>query len=64
VTEILMVGLGSSGDRPLLLARTSDHELLAYEVFPYRDRRLDTGQLKMRFKRVKHGVILRERKGQ
>ncbi len=59
-----MVGLGSDGDRPMLLARTSDHELLAYEVFPYKDARLEKQHLKMRFRKVKHGLILRERKGQ
>jgi hypothetical protein len=41
--------------------RTSDHELLAYEVFCYYER-LSKDQLKIRFKKVKHGLVLRERK--
>ena len=48
----------------MLFCRTDDFELMAYEVFPYRDPRLDRKQLKMRFKKVKHGLILRERRGQ
>ena len=62
VSEVLLVGLGSEGKRPLLLARTTDHELLAYEAFPYYGK-LETQQLKLRFKKIKHGLILRERKG-
>jgi hypothetical protein len=63
VTEVLMVGLGASGKRPLLLARTKDHELLAYEVFPFYHKDMTKDNLKMRFKKLKHGLILRERKG-
>jgi cleavage and polyadenylation specificity factor subunit 1 len=61
VTEITMVGLGDKKRRPLLLARTSDHELLLYEVFPYYEK-LDKKQLKLRFKKVNHGLLLRDRK--
>ena len=53
--------LGDKRRRPLLLARTSDQELIMYEVYPFYDK-LDKTQLKMRFKRVQHGLILRERK--
>jgi hypothetical protein len=35
---------------------------LAYEVFPFYEK-LGKEQLKLRFKKVKHGLILRERKG-
>ena len=48
----------------LLFSRTDDFELMAYEVFPFLDPRLDKRQLKMRFKKLKHGLILRERRGQ
>lgn len=61
INEIFMAALGEKRRRPMLFARTSDHELLAYEVFPYYDAKLDD-RLKMRFKKVKHGLILRERK--
>ena len=61
VQEIKMVALGDKRRRPLLLARTSDQELIMYEVYPFYDK-LDVTQLKMRFKRVQHGLILRERK--
>ena len=73
VEEILVVGLGGGtngcvgsgggGRRPLLLARTSDHELTIYEIFPYYEPKLSNEQLKMRFRKVPHGLILRERKG-
>lgn len=62
ITEILMVGLGAQGSRPVLLARSQDHELLCYEVFPYYEK-TDKDQLKIRFKKTKHGLILRERRG-
>lgn len=62
VVEILMVGLGGNRRRPLLMARTSDHEVAVYEAFPYYGD-LDKEQLKVRFKKVPHGLILRERKG-
>ena len=58
-----MVGLGLEGKRPLLLARMEDYELLAYEVFPFQDKDHGKERLKMRFKKLKHGLILRERKG-
>lgn len=62
VNEILMVALGEQKRRPLLLAKTTDQELLMYEVYPFYDSKLDAKQLKMRFKKVKHGLILRERR--
>ena len=61
ICEIQMVALGERRRRPLLLAKTNDHELIMYEVYPYYEK-LDKNQLKIRFKRVKHGLILRERK--
>lgn len=61
INEIAMIALGEQQRRPLLMARTSDHELLVYEVFPFYDK-LEEKQLKMRLKKVKHHLILRERK--
>ena len=63
MTEVLLVGLGSSGRRPLLLARTKDHELLAYEAFSHHSSDAGRDRLRIRFKKMKHGLILRERKG-
>lgn len=51
VKEILMVALGHNGSRPLLLVRL-DHDLYIYEVF-----RFPRGNLKMRFKKIKHDII-------
>eukprot|EP00058_Branchiostoma_floridae_P027042 XP_002612533.1 hypothetical protein BRAFLDRAFT_120973 [Branchiostoma floridae] len=61
VKEILMVGLGHKGSRPHLLARV-DEDLLIYEAFPYHLSPSYT-MLKIRFKKVQHNLILRERKG-
>jgi len=62
ITEVLMVGLGMQGKRPVLLARTKDSELMMYEVYPYYSRNLAQEQLKIRFKKMSHGLILRERR--
>lgn len=51
VKEILMVGLGNHGSRPLLLVRL-ENDLYIYEVF-----RFPRGNLKMRFRKVKHDII-------
>lgn len=51
VKEILMVALGNHGSKPLLLVRL-EHDLYIYEVF-----RFPRGNLKMRFKKLKHNVI-------
>merc|ERR1719427_218227 len=62
ITEVLMVGLGMQGKRPVLLARTKDCELMMYEVYPYYSRNLAQEQLKIRFRKMSHGLILRERR--
>lgn len=51
VKEILMVGLGNNGSRPLLFVRL-DRDLYIYEVF-----RFSRGNLKLRFKKLKHNMI-------
>lgn len=51
VREILMVGLGNNGSRPALLVRL-DRDLYVYEVF-----RFPRGNLKLRFKKLKHNII-------
>lgn len=51
VKEILMISLGNNGSRPLLLIRL-DHDLYIYEVF-----RFHRGNLKLRFKKIKHNII-------
>ena len=62
LTELLLVGLGSKGRRPLLLARTRDGELVIYQVYEYFHRAQGQDQLKLRFKKVRHGLLLRERR--
>ncbi|CAB4055468.1 CPSF1 [Lepeophtheirus salmonis] len=63
VTELLMVSLGSEPrKRPVLMARLDDQELLMYEVYPYCDSEMDKNSLKMRFCKLNHGLILRERR--
>lgn len=51
VKEILMVGLGNRGCRPILLVRL-EKDLYLYEVF-----RFSRGNLKLRFKKMKHGIF-------
>ncbi|KAL4709697.1 hypothetical protein ACJJTC_007428 [Scirpophaga incertulas] len=45
--ELLVVGLGHKGSRPLMLMRFDDDQLMVYQVFKY-----SRGNLKMRFSRV------------
>lgn len=60
VQEILVIGLGPSHSRPLLMARI-DEELVMYEAFPFYENQTDN-HLKLRFRKVNHDMILRERK--
>ena len=62
VTELLLTGLGMAGRRPVLLARTRDLELVMYELYPFHGKDLAQDQLRVRFKKLNHGLILRERK--
>ncbi|KAK3085849.1 hypothetical protein FSP39_009622 [Pinctada imbricata] len=58
--ELLMVGLGYRNSRPFILARVED-DLYIYEAFSYTQSGVD-GRLKLRFKKLQHGLILREKK--
>lgn len=51
VKELLMIGLGNNGSRPLLFVRM-DNDLYIYEVF-----RFARGNLKLRFRKIKHNII-------
>ncbi|KAF3420031.1 hypothetical protein E2986_05121 [Frieseomelitta varia] len=51
VREILMVALGHHGNRPMLLVRL-DSELQIYQAYRY-----PKGHLKLRFKKLDHGII-------
>jgi cleavage and polyadenylation specificity factor subunit 1 len=56
VREILMVALGHHGSRPLLVVRLDD-ELLLYQAYRY-----PRGYLKLRFRRLAHNILIRERR--
>ncbi|XP_078335129.1 cleavage and polyadenylation specificity factor subunit 1-like isoform X2 [Crassostrea virginica] len=58
--ELLMVGLGYKDSRPHLLARVED-DLYIYEAFGYPQSSIDN-HLKLRFKKIQHGLILREKR--
>lgn len=51
VREILIVALGHHGNRPMLLVRL-DNELQMYQAYKY-----PKGYLKLRFKKLDHGII-------
>ncbi|KAG5324675.1 CPSF1 factor, partial [Acromyrmex heyeri] len=51
VREILMVALGHHGNRPMLLVRL-DSDLQIYQAYRY-----PKGYLKLRFKKLDHGII-------
>lgn len=67
VKEIQMFGLGHNRSRPYLMARV-DEDLLIYEVFRRSSAtmgaELNSGHLQIRFRKVSHGLILREKKAQ
>ena len=61
IVEVCLVGLGHLHRRPLLVLRTSDFGILLYEAIPaYLG--LDPEQLKIRFRKLNHSMILRETK--
>ncbi len=57
VPEVRLVGLGLSGRRPLLLARTKDRELVLYQAYQYHSPALTADQLKLRLLASEWGVI-------
>lgn len=60
IKELLLVGLGCRRSRPHLLARV-DEDLLIYEAFPFYQTQIDN-HLKIRFKKIQHNLILREKR--
>ncbi|XP_060076994.1 cleavage and polyadenylation specificity factor subunit 1-like [Ylistrum balloti] len=60
IKELLMVGLGYRNSRSFLFARVDD-EFYIYEAFPFHQTPVES-HLKLRFKKVQHNVILRERR--
>ncbi|CAL8131581.1 unnamed protein product [Orchesella dallaii] len=57
--ELLMVGLGHLNRRPILFARFGE-DMHLYEAYPYYEESY-TDILKLRFSKIKHHLILRER---
>ena len=60
VHEILLVGLGNLNRRPIMFARVGD-DLCVYEAYPYYEESYED-VLKLRFSKIKHNLILRERR--
>ncbi|XP_057245046.1 cleavage and polyadenylation specificity factor subunit 1-like, partial [Malurus melanocephalus] len=60
VRELLLVGLGQRQGRPYLLVHV-EQELLLYEAFAH-DSQLGQSNLKVRFRKVPHGINFREKK--
>ncbi|KAK7115084.1 hypothetical protein V1264_001025 [Littorina saxatilis] len=60
--EILVTGLGHNRSHPYLMAWVEE-ELLIYEAFPYQasDSPATDKHLKIRFKKIDHGLILKEK---
>ncbi|KAL3859426.1 hypothetical protein ACJMK2_009649 [Sinanodonta woodiana] len=59
--EMIVVGLGCQKSRPLLMARVED-ELFVYEAFPFHQSKVKNTHLKIRFKKIHHNLILREKR--
>lgn len=57
IHELLVVSLGHLGRRPIMLVRT-ETELMIYQAFKY----AKGPNLKLRFRRLPHTIILKERK--
>ncbi|XP_046842270.1 cleavage and polyadenylation specificity factor subunit 1-like isoform X2 [Xenia sp. Carnegie-2017] len=60
VKEILLTGLPDKNPKPLLAALV-DHDLMLYEAFSYNDSSTE-GHLNIRFKKMQHNVLVREKK--
>lgn len=61
IVEVGIFGLGHLHRRPLLMMRTSDFRILIYEAIPAYDG-LQPQQLKVRFRKLNHNLLLRETK--
>jgi len=60
IHELLLVGLGNLNKRPIMFARTGE-DLVIYEAYPYYEDAYED-ILKIRFVKVKHHLILREKR--
>ncbi len=61
VVEMGIFGLGHLYRRPLLMMRTSDFGVLLYEAIPAYEI-LKKSELKIRFRKLNHNLLLRETK--
>jgi cleavage and polyadenylation specificity factor subunit 1 len=61
VKELLLVCLGQRNMKPFLMARVNE-DLLIYEAFPFTSQTDDDNRLKLRFKKVNHGLIISRKK--
>ena len=61
IIEIGIFPLGHLRRRPLMIIRTSDYQLFLYEAVAYYDTSEDH-QLKMRFRKWNHNLLLKEKK--
>lgn len=57
--ELLLVGLGHLNRRPVLFARFGE-DVCLYEAYPYYEESYED-IIKLRFAKIKHHLILRER---
>ncbi|XP_066019502.1 cleavage and polyadenylation specificity factor subunit 1-like [Pocillopora verrucosa] len=60
VREILLAGLGHKNSRPMLIALV-EQELLVYEAFTFTEASVES-HLNLRFKKVQHNLLLRDKK--
>jgi cleavage and polyadenylation specificity factor subunit 1 len=60
IEELLLVGLGYMNRRPTLFARIGE-DLFMYEAYPYYEDSYED-VLKLRFAKIKHHLILREKR--
>jgi len=60
IYEIFLVGLGYLNRRPILFARVGEDFYMS-EAYPYYEDSYED-VLKLRFSKIKHNLILRERK--